>query len=81
MRAPGTVPENFVIGIKLNAADYTPVHKLASLPPDQVLQHVRTIASWKTVDFIEVSGGNYENPGKLACMVSRSYSLLMSFPI
>ncbi|GJE85310.1 FMN-linked oxidoreductase [Phanerochaete sordida] len=52
------VPPRFAIGIKLNAADYAQ----GSCDEDLVLQHVREIAEWRTVDFIEVSGGNYENP-------------------
>jgi 2,4-dienoyl-CoA reductase-like NADH-dependent reductase (Old Yellow Enzyme family) len=62
IRAPDVVPDNFILGIKLNAADYA--HGASSTDgEDRVLQHVRDIAGWNTVDFIEVSGGNYENPG------------------
>jgi len=27
------------------------------------LEHVRTMASWQMIDFIEISGGDYESPG------------------
>lgn len=60
----GVVPEDFVIGIKLNAADY--VHRSPGSDGDdeaRVLGHVKEIAGWETVDFIEISGGSYENPG------------------
>jgi hypothetical protein len=30
------------------------------------LDHVRTMASWHCVDFIEVSGGDYETPGMIS---------------
>jgi 2,4-dienoyl-CoA reductase-like NADH-dependent reductase (Old Yellow Enzyme family) len=54
------VPKTFVVGVKLNAADYV---RSGVSNEDQVLQHVREIASWRMIDFIDVSGGNYENPG------------------
>jgi hypothetical protein len=61
------VPSNFVLGIKINAADYvaTPSddkqgHNSSS---SDALHHIRAIASWDLVDFIEVSGGDYEKLG------------------
>ncbi|KAI0703755.1 hypothetical protein BC835DRAFT_1262451 [Cytidiella melzeri] len=60
IRAPGVVPVDFVLGIKLNASDYV---LGASTPNEErVLGHVQDIASWNMVDFIEVSGGSYESP-------------------
>jgi hypothetical protein len=61
------VPNDFVLGIKINSADY--VDRGSDLPADadgekRATEHIRTIASWRCVDFIEVSGGNYENPGE-----------------
>ncbi|EKM57662.1 uncharacterized protein PHACADRAFT_138900 [Phanerochaete carnosa HHB-10118-sp] len=53
------VPSEFALGIKLNAADYA--HGAAS-DETLVLQHVREIANWRMIDFIEVSGGTYERP-------------------
>ena len=49
----------------MNAADYTNSErdKHRAIDDDRVLDHVRTIASWGMVDFIEVSGGDYEKPG------------------
>ena len=46
------------MGIKLNSADY--VH--GGLTEDDALQNVRWLAEMSTVDFAEISGGNYENP-------------------
>ncbi|KAF7325583.1 hypothetical protein MKEN_00407900 [Mycena kentingensis (nom. inval.)] len=50
------VPADFVLGVKLNSCDYTDGE------PDAALEHVRSIATWGLFDFIEVSGGDYENP-------------------
>ncbi|KAG5732240.1 NADH oxidase [Termitomyces sp. T112] len=55
-----TTPEEFIIGIKLNAADYA-THGDANAY-DRVLDHFEAISQWKLVDFIEVSGGDYEKP-------------------
>lgn len=52
------VPRDFVIGIKLNSADY--VH--GGLTEDDALQNVQWLAEMGTCDFVEISGGNYENP-------------------
>jgi 2,4-dienoyl-CoA reductase-like NADH-dependent reductase (Old Yellow Enzyme family) len=55
------VPKEFAVGIKINAADYT---SGASEDDDtRIRDHTRLIASWGLVDFIEVSGGDYEDPG------------------
>lgn len=61
------VPRNFVLGIKINAADYVATvcddtHKDNLNPPDDALHHIRVIASWGLIDFIEISGGDYEKP-------------------
>lgn len=48
----------FVVGIKLNSADY--VH--GGLTEEDALQNIRWLAEMGTVDFAEISGGNYENP-------------------
>lgn len=31
----------------------------------RALEHVRTISLWGNIDFIEISGGDYENPGEI----------------
>jgi len=63
-------PPEFVIGIKLNAADYT---NSASGPDvslteheQRAMRHLLTIASWASIDFVEISGGDYETPDFLA---------------
>lgn len=61
-------PREFVVGIKLNAADYVDAQvadDTTNVPQgqeDRSLSHVTEMASWGMVDFIEVSGGDYENP-------------------
>ncbi|KAI0337207.1 FMN-linked oxidoreductase [Trametopsis cervina] len=60
IRAPGVVPDDFVLGIKLNAADY--VSDVPTAEEDRAVAHALEIASWDMIDFIEVSGGSYENP-------------------
>lgn len=62
------VPKGFVVGMKINSADYV---ESGERPSDgrvlnetqRVLDHIRTIALWEMVDFIEISGGDYESPG------------------
>jgi 2,4-dienoyl-CoA reductase-like NADH-dependent reductase (Old Yellow Enzyme family) len=67
-----TLPADFVVGIKLNSGDYVDSAKealqgteakVAEEQRQRALGHVKELASWGTIDFIEVSGGNYENPG------------------
>ncbi|KAF7339122.1 NADPH dehydrogenase [Mycena venus] len=53
------VPSNFVLGLKINSADYAESYTAGYA---SVLDHVLTIASWGSVDFIEISGGDYEKP-------------------
>lgn len=52
------VPTEFIVGIKLNSADY--VH--GGLTEDDALLNVRWLAEIGGCDFVEISGGNYENP-------------------
>ncbi|RDX42552.1 FMN-linked oxidoreductase [Lentinus brumalis] len=59
IRAPGVVPNDFVVGVKLNSADYVGD---GSTKENRALEHVREIGEWGLVDFIEVSGGDYEDP-------------------
>jgi len=62
------VTKDFVIGVKVNSADYVetgerPSDERVSNETQRVLDHIRTIALWGMVDFIEISGGDYESPG------------------
>ncbi|KAF7986295.1 hypothetical protein HWV62_35240 [Athelia sp. TMB] len=74
VRIREVVPPEFILGIKLNASDYvdgasesTSKHSPA-MPAEKedqearALGHIRSLASWQAIDFIEVSGGDYENP-------------------
>ena len=60
------VPMAFAIGIKINSADYVTSggSEVDQYDEQRVLEHICTIASWGTIDFIEISGGDYERPGK-----------------
>ena len=49
------------MGVKLNSGDY--VH--GGFAEEHSLEHVRAISGWNMVDFIEVSGGDYEDPRML----------------
>ena len=78
IRAEASIPSTFVVGIKLNAGDYSN----DQIDETRALAHVRSIAEWKNVDFLEIryanihqlylllipdhpnfSGGDYESPG------------------
>jgi 2,4-dienoyl-CoA reductase-like NADH-dependent reductase (Old Yellow Enzyme family) len=60
-RIRAQVPSSFIIAVKLNAADYV----AGGLSEEEALGHIVTIAKWRPgVDIIEISGGDYENPGK-----------------
>lgn len=52
------VPPSFVVGIKLNSADYVQ----GGLTEEDALQNVQWLAEMGGCDFVEISGGNYENP-------------------
>jgi 2,4-dienoyl-CoA reductase-like NADH-dependent reductase (Old Yellow Enzyme family) len=61
------VPTTFIIGIKINSADYVTSGSTEEASQEgerRVLDHIRTITSWGIIDFIEISGGDYEKPGK-----------------
>lgn len=57
-RIRSTTPSNFVVGIKLNAGDY--LH--GDVTNEEALEDCKQVAL-VGIDFIEISGGNYENPG------------------
>ena len=50
-----------MVGVKLNSGDY--VH--GGFSEEHSLEHVRAISGWNMIDFIEVSGGDYEDPRML----------------
>jgi 2,4-dienoyl-CoA reductase-like NADH-dependent reductase (Old Yellow Enzyme family) len=61
------VPKDFILSIKLSAADYKTADSStqASLSEGEsnALEHILAMAQWGGVDIIEISGGDYENPG------------------
>lgn len=58
-----TAPD-FIIAIKLNAADYSSSDGNSLTDWERkALKDVLDIAGWGLVDVIEISGGDYENPG------------------
>ncbi|KZT70023.1 FMN-linked oxidoreductase [Daedalea quercina L-15889] len=67
IREHDKISSNFVLGVKLNAADYVDCRSggQPAEQQNQALQHVCEIARWGMLDFIEVSGGDYEDPAFL----------------
>lgn len=49
------------MGVKLNSGDYV----RGGFSEEHSLEHVRAISGWNMIDFIEVSGGDYEDPRTL----------------
>ena len=74
-------PKDFVISIKLSAADYVLGSPNSGLTEheQQALYHLFTIANWGTIDIIEVSGGNYEAPSFLTSERSQSKPMTQTF--
>ncbi|KAJ1311226.1 hypothetical protein OPQ81_009726 [Rhizoctonia solani] len=62
IRADPRIPGSFVIGIKLNAGDYAGDR----VTQEHALSHIRSISAWQQVDFLEISGGDYESPDFMA---------------
>lgn len=62
------IPRDFILSIKFNAADYSTADSLTqasvSEGESRALEHILAMAQWGGVDFIEISGGDYEKPGK-----------------
>ncbi|OAX42634.1 FMN-linked oxidoreductase [Rhizopogon vinicolor AM-OR11-026] len=59
------VPTAFVVGIKINSADYVTSggsEEIDQHGEQRILDHIRSIGSWGIIDFIEISGGDYEMP-------------------
>ncbi|KAF9010091.1 hypothetical protein BDQ17DRAFT_1421365 [Cyathus striatus] len=56
------VPASFAVGIKINAADYVPHPQLSHEDGDRAVDHICAITRWNMIDFIEISGGDYERP-------------------
>ncbi|KAI0045015.1 FMN-linked oxidoreductase [Auriscalpium vulgare] len=63
------VPSSFILGVKVNSADYFGAGGRFVFDGDaedasekSALDHVIEMASWGLLDFIEISGGDYESP-------------------
>ncbi|KAI0066807.1 FMN-linked oxidoreductase [Artomyces pyxidatus] len=63
------VPSQFIVGVKVSSADYVEAGSSPSVDTgiedaieERALGHVIEISTWEMVDFIEISGGDYENP-------------------
>ena len=54
------IPKDFVLGVKLNSADFVDRNTVSS-SDEKVLQQVKDIVGWESLDFLEISGGDYES--------------------
>jgi len=54
------VPKDFIVGVKLNSSDYVQ----GGLTENDALLNVQWLAENGGADFVEISGGNYENAGE-----------------
>ncbi|KAF8524274.1 hypothetical protein BU17DRAFT_43062 [Hysterangium stoloniferum] len=82
LRIKAEMPPRFVLGVKLNAGDYV----TGGLSEEDALNDTRRV-SQLGIDFIEISGGNYENPvyanasPRQAFFASFSRKVVQSMPI
>ena len=81
----GLTPPDFVLGIKINSADNVQAKESPSdarfqTEMKRVLDYICRIADWGTVDFIEISGGDYESPGE-SFMYACTYVISVYFQI
>ncbi|KAJ7590834.1 hypothetical protein C8J56DRAFT_544282 [Mycena floridula] len=65
------VPSTFVVGIKFNVADYIDTEQ-AQPTDERALAHIRHIGTWSSVDFLEISGGDYSHPEFMTANSSNS---------
>jgi 2,4-dienoyl-CoA reductase-like NADH-dependent reductase (Old Yellow Enzyme family) len=62
------LPRPFILGVKLSSSDYVGAGSVRNPQAeeeaeDRAVAHVVNVARWDMIDFIEISGGDYENPG------------------
>ncbi|KAH9836271.1 uncharacterized protein C8Q71DRAFT_74458 [Rhodofomes roseus] len=81
IREHNKIPRDFILGIKLNAADYVDRRNAdhSTSQPNEALEHVREIAEWGMLDFIEVSGGDYEDPDFMMKTLSPRQAFFTTF--
>lgn len=65
------VPKDFAVGIKLNSADF--MEGLGKGDLDEVLAQIEEVVGAGGVDFLEISGGTYENPRMMGPEFSNSH--------
>lgn len=57
---------DFVISVKLNAADYSTTDiaedSLLTEGEQRALEHLLALATWRLIDIVEISGGDYDHP-------------------
>jgi len=62
---------DFVISVKLNAADYSPTDitedSLLTEGEQRALEHLLALTTWRLIDIVEISGGDYDQPGIFLC--------------
>lgn len=63
--------------MKLNAADYVD----GKIREEEALDQLKLIAGWGMVDFIEISGGDYERPGEYPVIFSELASSWTHSPL
>jgi 2,4-dienoyl-CoA reductase-like NADH-dependent reductase (Old Yellow Enzyme family) len=68
------LPRPFVLGVKLNSSDYVGAGSVQNPraeqeAEDRALAHVVDVARWDMIDFIEISGGDYENPRRASSLL------------
>lgn len=73
-----------MLGIKLNSSDYIGAgsahdSRAEEEAEDRAVAHVVDIALWDMIDFIEISGGDYENPGTTSNSTLFTWSPLRSY--
>ncbi|KAF8638199.1 hypothetical protein AX16_010545 [Volvariella volvacea WC 439] len=73
------VPSKFVLGIKLNAGDYVQGAESSAVAEGEAIGHLREISTWGLIDFIEISGGDYEQPHFMTHSKSTRQALFSRF--
>ncbi|TRM62214.1 hypothetical protein BD626DRAFT_498492 [Schizophyllum amplum] len=67
---------NFAVGVKIGAGDYSSGTDVGleelTLSERIAVAYISEVASWGTVDFIEISGGDYEKPDFMTASSSKA---------
>jgi 2,4-dienoyl-CoA reductase-like NADH-dependent reductase (Old Yellow Enzyme family) len=73
------VPKGFVLGVKVNAADYMDDIQQNVESEPSAMKHISSMAQWGNIDFIEISGGDYEDPGQCSITARKQASYATPF--